>query len=261
MKDLLLQHLKLTIGSGLSDITLSFIAESIFLNYSENSPNFGDSKYSGDADLPDSLKDKIDMGKFYFVSQLNFSELQEFNPNNNLPPKGIVYFFCKIQKANDGYPYLPNDDFRVLYFENDPRKNIPTTGYKFEFTLWYTFPTPNQFSKEFRFNSYDDRMNFDNALNNFREQQGVKYSENRILGHPIVFNDYPWYSCISASIRGDKMENETKEKIIDEIQENLILLFQCSYPPDEMSLLYFGILPDDLKNGNFDRVYMEVQGS
>jgi uncharacterized protein YwqG len=87
----------------------------------ESEIKVGQSKIGGRPDLPQNQNwFREDNGKtLSFLAQINLSETKQFDKSNQLPTRGIIYFFYSAEQEAWGFDSKDKDKFKVFYFDGD----------------------------------------------------------------------------------------------------------------------------------------------
>lgn len=248
----------------------------ILLDNSEEPIEIGCSKFGGTPDLPSSIKWPLYKDRsMVFFAQINLAEIRN---TEELPSKGILYFFAffeePVNEYGPEYLFIPQrDSYKVIYFNGDVSElenvefpNDLYRGYQLEenrvsFTECFQLPTTIETSKvekagleeedieqllEVIFEHYDDPM-------------------ESILGtpQPIQYGvELDWARALHEG--NDLSESEMNQILIDEMPSfiNLLsfpMMFRCTSLGN--SNCYFGIAVEDLKELNFDNALLIFQGT
>lgn len=268
----------------------------IVINYSEENREKipkGSSKIGGKPDLPkdfqwyyyngEDYKRKVANRPLSFLMQINCEEVHKYDKESLLPEKGILYFFYELLTMTWGFS--PNDrgSARVFYYDGeiealvstdfpeDMEKDCIIPEAKIDFESMNDYPI------DF-FDYYDDEDSDEEISRKEKEYEkdleelGYKTDTTKLLGHPELIQGEYFEECEgvarknlyygSAPIKYGDLKNEIKENAKD-----WILLMQMSEFEFEDYGLYFGdcgkiyfnIRKEDLKNRNFDNVWLILQ--
>ena len=233
----------------------------------------GLSRFGGTPDLPLGMDWPTFAGNsLIFLAQINLEEIKMYDIDNELPDKGIIYFFIHSDKP-DAEEQVVSDNkkrYRVLYSENNELKNIDfpkefTSEYHFkpvrmEFQSFYTFPSGEtleieSLEEEDRDNSYI----FNDEYGNHEGEQVLGYTM------PIQCDVTHNWAFSYLDFKTHKL-NEADNAKIDAIRPEFVTLLQVSmenfyigFDRIVTAIGYFGITKDDLKNKNFDKAILVFQ--
>lgn len=241
----------------------------------------GKSKFGGLPDLPNGIEwPSLNGLPFAFIGQINLEELQ-FDSENKLPKKGILYFFFSINDSD--YQLEPaNKIHKVLYINenlNDLKaQDYPTKYEEFakfkecdiEFGEHYTLPSYQNY--QITENSFSDED--ENLLFEAKDLICKITQANNDVGHQILGNANAVQGDVSYwwANQNYTITNEVSAEPEIEIQKNereIILLLQIDMLDEIPEFhkfgasggLYFGIKKQDLENRNFENTKFVLQNS
>ncbi len=236
------------------------------------------SKLGGKPDLPNNYNwPTCKSVSLAFIAQINLDEVAKFDKHCVLPKTGILYFFIR---TGEDYPEL-KDEYSVFYYdgktEDIEQRDFPNDltdiskfkGIGMDFFEQYTLPAYQNF--QITNLALDDG---DVNLLWTAEEEICKLTTkqfevgNQILGEARAEQgDVNWHWAF-AYLEYDSYDLDDKQKKkINELEKEFVLLLQVDLGDDRpdfskyggSGIAYFGILIDDLKKGNFDKVILEVQ--
>ena len=206
-----------------------------------------------------------------FIAQINFSEIKDFDLENKLPQKGMLYLFYDMEEMPWGYDPKDKTGKKVFYyFGNSPLERKQR---------------PHNLEDDFLLNSY--KLNFDNTIEipdywssladfELSEEENERYWElkedfaekqNKVLGHSNNIQDGMELQCELVSnglYCGDSSAYESEQR--KELEKNIYdweLLLQIDSNDDFMwgddGRIYLWIKKDDLKNKKFENSWLILQ--
>lgn len=225
-----------------------------------------------------------------FLAQINLEEVSSLDKDKLLPDKGILYFFYELETQEWGYSPQDKGCAKVFYFENN--SNFDLIDFPKDMEDYYKIP---EFKINFKSNislpSYEDFFNLvedkeeleDITENEFYDIYHSAYDELskkylvpiekyiKLLAYPDVIQNSMEEEC-EAVIRGFDMggvESYPKkyQKEIRNASKDWILLFQMdTVETSDYELMfgdsghiYFWIKKEDLKNKNFEDIWLILQ--
>ena len=271
----------------------------ILINYSdkENKAKLpkGTSKIGGKPDLPkdfqwfyyngEDYKKIVENRPLSFLMQINCEEVHKYDKENLLPEKGMLYFFYELFTMTWGFSPQDRGSAKVFYYDGeiedlvpadfpeDMEKDciIPESKINFESMNDY----PIDFLDYYDPDDSDEEMDrkekeFEKEL----EELGYKTDTTKLLGHPELIQGEYWEECEGVARKNIyygsapiKYGSDEVKKSIKENAKDWILLMQMSeleigdyglYFGDS-GKIYFNIRKEDLKNKNFDNVWLILQ--
>ena len=271
----------------------------ILINYSEDENRKklpkGTSKIGGKPDLPkdfqwfyykgEDYKKIVENRPLSFLMQINCKEVHKYDKESLLPEKGMLYFFYELFTMTWGFSPQDRGSAKVFYYDGeiedlvpvdfpeDMEKDciIPESKINFESMNDY----PIDFLDYYDPDDSDEEMDrkekeFEKEL----EELGYKADTTKLLGHPELIQGEYWEECEGVAGKNIyygsapiKYGSDEVKKSIKENAKDWILLMQISeleigdyglYFGDS-GKIYFNIRKEDLKNKNFDNVWLILQ--
>ena len=271
----------------------------ILINYSEDENREklpkGSSKIGGKPDLPkdfqwfyykgEDYKKIVENRPLSFLMQINCEEVHKYDKESLLPEKGMLYFFYELFTMTWGFSPQDRGSAKVFYYDGeiedlvpvdfpeDMEKDciIPESKINFESMNDY----PIDFLDYYDPDDSDEEMDrkekeFEKKL----DELGYKADTTKLLGHPELIQGEYWEECEGAAGKNIyygsapiKYGSDEVKKSIKENAKDWILLMQMSeleigdyglYFGDS-GKIYFNIRKEDLKNKNFDNVWLILQ--
>lgn len=271
----------------------------ILINYSEDENREklpkGTSKIGGKPDLPkdfqwfyykgEDYKKIVENRPLSFLMQINCEEVHKYDKESLLPEKGMLYFFYELFTMTWGFSPQDRGSAKVFYYDGeiedlvstdfpeDMEKDciIPESKINFESMNDY----PIDFLDYYDVDDSDEEMErkekeFEKEL----EELGYKADTTKLLGHPELIQGEYWEECEGVARKNIyygsapiKYGSDEIKKSIKENAKDWILLMQMSeleigdyglYFGDS-GKIYFNIRKEDLKNKNFDDVWLILQ--
>lgn len=271
----------------------------ILINYSEDENREklpkGTSKIGGKPDLPkdfqwfyykgEDYKKIVENRPLSFLMQINCEEVHKYDKESLLPEKGMLYFFYELFTMTWGFSPQDRGSAKVFYYDGeiedlvpadfpeDMEKDciIPESKINFESMNDY----PIDFLDYYDPDDSDEEMDrkekeFEKEL----DELGYKTDTTKLLGHPELIQGEYWEECEGVAGKNIyygsapiKYGSDEVKKSIKENAKDWILLMQVSeleigdyglYFGDS-GKIYFNIRKEDLKNKNFDNVWLILQ--
>ena len=271
----------------------------ILINYSEEENKEkllkGTSKIGGKPDLPkdfqwfyyngEDYKKIVENRPLSFLMQINCEEVHKYDKESLLPEKGMLYFFYELFTMTWGFSPQDRGSAKVFYYDGeiedlvsadfpeDMEKDciIPESKINFESMNDY----PIDFLDYYDPDDSDEEMDrkekeFEKEL----DELGYKADTTKLLGHPELIQGEYWEECEGVAGKNIyygsapiKYGSDEVKKSIKENAKDWILLMQVSeleigdyglYFGDS-GKIYFNIRKEDLKNKNFDNVWLILQ--
>lgn len=243
----------------------------------------GASKMGGLPDLPKCMGwVKTEKMPLAFLAQINLEEVTNLNINKLLPDDGMLYFFYDAENQPWGHNPLNKNKWKVVYYEGDKsnlnRCNEPNDMHSYNifnsceiiFEKDITFPDfESVYLDLLEINKEDEKKiyRFFHKLISQEEKSEIKH---RILGFPDTIEGDMMIVCqlVSNGIDFDHLSNYQNSEIekFKSGANDWILLLQLD--SDDMNVgiswgnfgrLYFWIKKEDLKNKNFNDVWVVLQ--
>lgn len=271
----------------------------ILINYSEDEnieklPK-GTSKIGGKPDLPkdfqwfyyngEDYKKIVENRPLSFLMQINCEEVHKYDKESLLPEKGMLYFFYELFTMTWGFSPQDRGSAKVFYYDGeiedlvsadfpeDMEKDCIIPESKIDFESMNDYPI--DFLDYYDPNDSDEEMErkekeFEKDL----EELAYKVDTTKLLGYPELIQGEYWEECEGVAGKNIyygsapiKYGSDEVKKSIKENAKDWILLMQVSeleigdyglYFGDS-GKIYFNIRKKDLKNKNFDNVWLILQ--
>ena len=271
----------------------------ILINYSENENREnlpkGTSKIGGKPDLPkdfqwfyykgEDYKKIVENRPLSFLMQINCEEVHKYDKESLLPEKGMLYFFYELFTMTWGFSPQDRGSAKVFYYDGeikdlapadfpeDMEKDCIIPESKIDFESMNDYPI--DFLDYYDVDDSDEEMakkekEFEKDL----KELGYKADTTKLLGHPELIQGEYWEECEGVARKNIyygsapiKYGSDEVKKSIKENAKDWILLMQVSeleigdyglYFGDS-GKIYFNIRKEDLKNKNFDNVWLILQ--
>lgn len=271
----------------------------ILINYSEDENREklpkGTSKIGGKPDLPkdfqwfyykgEDYKKIVENRPLSFLMQINCEEVHKYDKESLLPEKGMLYFFYELFTMTWGFSPQDRGSAKVFYYDGEIEDLVPTDfpkdmekdciipESKIDFESMNDYPI--DFLDYYDVDDSDEEMErkekeFEKDL----EELGYKADTTKLLGHPELIQGEYWEECEGVARKNIyygsapiKYGSDEVKKSIKENAKDWILLMQMSeleigdyglYFGDS-GKIYFNIRKEDLKNKNFDDVWLILQ--
>lgn len=231
------------------------------------------------------IKKRVKNRPLSFLMQINCEEVHKYDKESLLPEKGMLYFFYELFTMTWGFSPQDRESAKVFYYDGeiedlvpadfpeDMEKDciIPESKINFESMNDY----PIDFLDYYDPDDSDEEMNrkekeFEKEL----DELGYKADTTKLLGHPELIQGEYWEECEGVARKNIyygsapiKYSSDEVKKSIKENAKDWILLMQMSeleigdyglYFGDS-GKIYFNIRKEDLKNKNFDDVWLILQ--
>lgn len=271
----------------------------ILINYSEDENKEklpkGTSKIGGKPDLPkdfqwfyykgEDYKKIVENRPLSFLMQINCEEVHKYDKESLLPEKGMLYFFYELFTMTWGFSPQDRGSAKVFYYDGEIEDLVPADfpedmekdciipESKIDFESMNDYPI--DFLDYYDVDDSDEEMErkekeFEKDL----EELGYKADTTKLLGHPELIQGEYWEECEGVARKNIyygsapiKYGSDEVKKSIKENAKDWILLMQVSeleigdyglYFGDS-GKIYFNIRKEDLKNKNFDDVWLILQ--
>ena len=271
----------------------------ILINYSEDENREklpkGTSKIGGKPDLPkdfqwfyyngEDYKKIVENRPLSFLMQINCEEVHKYDKESLLPEKGMLYFFYELFTMTWGFSPQDRGSAKVFYYDGEIENLVPTyfpedmekdciiPESKINFESMNDYPI--DFLDYYDPDDSDEEMDrkekeFEKELN----ELGYKADTIKLLGHPELIQGEYWEECEGVAGKNIyygsapiKYGSDEVKKSIKENAKDWILLMQMSeleigdyglYFGDS-GKIYFNIRKEDLKNKNFNNVWLILQ--
>ena len=217
-----------------------------------------------------------------FICQINIDEAKIYDKENLLPEKGMLYFFYESASQPWGFDTKDAGCARVFYYES-------TEGFE-------ALDFPEELGEEFRlkeiavkfsgkdsyptFEEFDVYSDFDcdwDEYDEMLEELGIDTEEmekSKLLGYANLVQGEMLTECERTSRGLYCGDHESYVNTPEEVQNDIaahakdwVLLCQiCSFYSGDFELMfgdcgmiYFYIKKEDLKNKNFDKIWLVLQ--
>ena len=270
----------------------------ILINYSEDENREklpkGTSKIGGKPDLPkdfqwfyykgEDYKKIVENRPLSFLMQINCEEVHKYDKESLLPEKGMLYFFYELFTMTWGFSPQDRESAKVFYYDGEIEDLVPTDFPKdmekdciipeskidFESMNDYPIDFLDYYDDDDSMKKRKKEKEFEKEL----EELGYKTDTTKLLGHPELIQGEYWEECEGVARKNIyygsapiKYGSDEIKKSIKENAKDWILLMQMSeleigdyglYFGDS-GKIYFNIRKEDLKNKNFDNVWLILQ--
>ncbi len=271
----------------------------ILINYSEEENKEkllkGTSKIGGKPDLPkdfqwfyyngEDYKKIVENRPLSFLMQINCEEVHKYDKESLLPEKGMLYFFYELFTMTWGFSPQDRGSAKVFYYDGeiedlvpadfpeDMEKDciIPESKINFESMNDYPIDFLDYYDVD---DSIEETRRKEKEFEKELEELGYKADTTKLLGHPELIQGEYWEECEGVAGKNIyygsapiKYGSDEVKKSIKENAKDWILLMQVSeleigdyglYFGDS-GKIYFNIRKEDLKNKNFDNVWLILQ--
>lgn len=263
----------------------------ITINYSsaEQEVSAGKSKFGGKPHLPEGFTWPYYEGEDFegvlksrplsFLAQFNLEDVAEYDKDNRLPRKGMLYFFYDLCTMKWGFDPKDKGCARVFYVEDS--SDLQTVDFPSDMETDFVLP-----EFEVAFSARMDLPDYEEIAEFVPDVEWDSYDEEKVLCGYVVDEDEEVSKLLGYAdlIQGD-MLLECEEvcngiycgnipEITDEQREKMLegskeweLLFQMSTVANEdyelmfgdCGSIYFYIKKQDLQKKNFDNVWLVLQ--
>lgn len=234
----------------------------------------GASKIGGLPDLPEGwIWDKDNEGKsMSFLAQLNLAEIATHDVTDKLPKKGMLYFFYDSEQSTWGYDTKDRGMFKVLY---NPNTSAILTQRQYPDDIPdYARYTAAVIAPRATINLPSLQLDVPNKL--FTEAEEDTYSDlrkstirNKLLGYAEEIQSTMEKKCALVTNGlyvgdGNAWETPEAQEIINQPNDWILLLQLdsnegCGMFWGDGGMLYFWIKEADLRQQNFDNVWLILQ--
>lgn len=271
----------------------------VLINYSdeENKEKLpkGSSKVGGKPDLPknfqwfyykgEDYKKRIENRPLSFLMQINCEEVHKYDKESLLPEKGMLYFFYELFTMTWGFNPIDKGSAKVFYYDGEI-ENLVSTNFPDDMDedciipeAKINFESMNDYPIDFLDyydpdDSNEEMKRKEKELEKELDELGYKTDTTKLLGYPELIQEEYWEECEGVARKkiyyGSAPIKYGTDEIKKEIKKNAkdwILLMQMSeleigdyglYFGDS-GKIYFNIRKEDLKNKNFDDVWLILQ--
>lgn len=269
---------------------------SIRINYDSNTGEcpIGRSKIGGNPDLPKDFNWFYYKGMAYdgieknrplsFMAQINCEEAKQYDIDNLLPDRGMLYFFYELDTMAWGFEPTHKGSARVYYYSGNTA-DLVRTDFPTDLDDDYKLPELGiKFSSQEELPDFEEFMEWHGGLNyNEWDKYEVAKNEilpqyeegeiNKILGYANLIQGSMLLGCeLSTNGISTGMGINVPEDELEQYKKNCLdwrLLFQLdSIEADGYELMwgdcgriYYYIRSEDLKALNFDNCWLVLQCS
>ena len=219
-----------------------------------------------------------------FLAQINLEEVNSFDKDKLLPSKGMLYFFYELETEEWGYELKNKGCSKVLYFEDtsnfelidfpkDMEDYCQVPEFKVTFKENISYPSYEDFDiihnggKEVADNYEDFQDAYFDIYNKHMESLD---SYTKLLGYPDVIQSSMEEQCAAITkgfyMGGIDSPKKYREEVIKDSKDWILLFQMDAIEVDDYELrfedsghIYFWIKKEDLKNKNFDNVWLILQ--
>jgi uncharacterized protein YwqG len=227
----------------------------------------GNSKMGGLPDLP--LNCQYPDGQLTFLAQINLSEIRKYDSDKLLPEKGMIYFFYDADNSPAGYDPKHKNGFKVLFYDDESpelkrieksKDIVVMDALQLEFEMHRDIPAFGTNDVSGLILGDKDRELYEILL----MSDNLKLDGNKLLGYPDNIQQADWQTDCALVTHGiytgkdnykDSPEWKDKWQEFAKEYDQWMLLLQIE--PWGDGVLLFLIKKDDLKNKNFDNVWIE----
>ena len=219
-----------------------------------------------------------------FLAQINLEEVNSFDKDKLLPSTGMLYFFYELETEEWGYELKNKGCSKVLYFEDtsnfesidfpkDMKGYCQVPEFKVTFKANISYPSYEDFDiihnggKEVADNYEDFQDAYFDIYNKHMESLD---SYTKLLGYPDVIQSSMEEQCAAITkgfyMGGIDSPKKYREEVIKDSKDWILLFQMDAIEVDDYELrfedsghIYFWIKKEDLKNKNFDNVWLILQ--
>ncbi|MGD9580836.1 MAG: YwqG family protein [Vampirovibrionia bacterium] len=237
----------------------------------------GISKIGGQPDLPENFswpyREKRPLS---FLAQINLNDTKDLDIEKLLPESGMLYFFYDTEEMPWGINKKDKSSWKIYYIKEIDNL-IKTHHPDYKNNDYYYEACKVIFNNYLSLPGYEN-ISFDRSikLNDEDEESYIEYiidplKQNTytcLLGYPITIqNDEMEIECAKINLETKPSKSKEYKKEIQKASKEWILLFQLDSETNAKMMwgdcgkLYFWIKKEELKNKNFDNVWMILQCS
>jgi uncharacterized protein YwqG len=247
---------------------------------SEDELQLGCSKMGGTPDLPEGMAWPDCNGTLMaFMAQFYLPDIAPYNPDEQLPKTGMLYFFYEAKEQKWGYDPKDRGNWKAIYY-NGESNNL------------HSIPIPENLPKESRFQScaltFTNEITIPSWLTSEREQLNLSEKEkdgyidllesicnegetiHRLSGHPNQIQNDMKLECQLASnglyVGNDSGYKDPRRKTLEKGASDWRLLFQIDTDEKELGTIwgdvgriYFWIRQQELEERDFSNVWLVLQ--
>lgn len=253
----------------------------------------GSSKLGGKPDLPKDFKwfyfqfeenNNVIKNPLSFLMQINCKDIHKYDKDCLLPETGMLYFFYELESMKWGFSPEDRGSARVFYYNGNIDELIPydvPVEIKEQYIIpecILSFKSFNDYPNFEDFCAYEGIDEFDDDFDEYdydaiKEKLGVQEFGMKLLGYPDYIQDNFFEECEAVAIHNiyysGEIDFQGKEELIQENSKDWISLLQMdeieiddkdfSLPFEDMGNIFFSIRKNDLKNKNFDNIWLILQ--
>lgn len=239
--------------------------------------DLGKSKIGGSPDLPKELDwFEYKQKPMSFLAQINLKEVSEFDIDNKLPKKGILYFFYDAEQETWGFEPKDKDGSKVFYFNGEisdlERKEKPNSLDEYSYfnscsiSFASSIDMPDYQSSLMEGISLEDEEegNYENLIEEIYEDEIFK-----LLGHSNNVQGGMELECelVTNGINcgGPSGYQNPKRKELEKNINLWHLLFQMDSSDEigtmwgDCGRIFYWIRENDLKEENFENSWAILQ--
>ena len=218
-----------------------------------------------------------------FLAQINLEEVKSLDKDNLLPDKGMLYFFYELETEEWGFKpenkgcskvfyYEDISNFELIDFPEDMEDYNIVPEFKVNFKSNISYPAYEDFDiihnggKEVADNYEDFQDAYFDIYNKHMESLD---SYTKLLGYPDVIQSSMEEQCAAITkgfIGGIDSPKKYREEVIKDSKDWILLFQMDTVETSDYELMfgdsghiYFWIKKEDLKNKNFDNVWLILQ--
>ena len=218
-----------------------------------------------------------------FLAQINLEEVKSLDKDNLLPDKGMLYFFYELETEEWGYElknkgcakvfyYEDISNFELIDFPEDMEDYNIVPEFKVNFKSNISYPAYEDFDiihngeKEVADNYEDFQDAYFDIYNKHMESLD---SYTKLLGYPDVIQSSMEEQCAAITkgfIGGIDSPKKYREEVIKDSKDWILLFQMDTVETSDYELMfgdsghiYFWIKKEDLKNKNFDNIWLILQ--
>ncbi len=253
----------------------------------------GASKFGGKPELPEGFQwsyfttdtfddDEVKPRPLAFLAQMNCAEVSAYDKEGLLPEKGMLYFFYELGSQKWGFDPADKGCARVFYYEGESEgvteMELPedlAEDYwlpELSVSFWNRDDVPDWAE----YAEYHDTDGGFEIYGEAREKLIGGGNENyitKLLGYADIIQSDMLCECELVGGRGlnigrgfPEMTEEEKAQLVRDAQEWILLFQMDTVEKDGFELMfgdcgriYFYIRKEDLRNRNFENVWLSLQ--
>ena len=245
----------------------------------EEKMELGKTKIGGKPDVPEGFVwPEWKSGFLSFIAQINLSEVAKYDTEKLLPTTGILYFFYDANQETWGFDPEDVGSSKVIYFDGDmsglKRIDFPEDLDEEEGIFKACrVDIKSEMSLPGFDSAYVEELELDcdeeDAYFDFCEEKNDDEIINKILGNPDQVQEDMLLQCQLASngifCGDDSVSDNPRVEELKKGMKDWRLLLQidsdenCEMMWGDVGRIYFWIKTEDLKNRNFDKVWLVLQ--